>query len=158
MTRRDVLRCQTIYDDALALHNATGERYGGIAARTPEGVTVSEMRRAWQLVADAWEVAEDACREAEPNKEARRLAEGAHAQSNNIIAALRNAYVVRHVPADDRIRAERQLKLAQRSERRFGFDHQTWSAYDIAARAFADAGASRRARAIQRYIRLRLGR
>lgn len=148
-------RCKEVYDDAAALHEETSRVYGGISLPLRTGAF-----RAWHEVVDAWEVAEDACREAREDG----LANSAAHLSHRIINIMRSAYSVSYAPRTGLERAERALKYAQhnaeRVERVSGIrgkaltdDSVRWD-FEQAAHAFDDAGASRRAAAIRRYLRM----
>ena len=145
--RRDPPDCLAVYDAALALHNDTVDRFGGIYNPIAPGVT-----RAWHAVADAWEVAEDACLEAGDAEQA-EAARGLHTR---IIAALKAVRRVDFIPQTALAAARAELRHARRVEAQFGREHPFIEHHlQLARRHFEEAGEPRRAAAIWRLIRMR---
>ena len=140
-------RCHAAHDQALELHNRTAARFGGIGDPREGNATF----HAWHAVADAWEVAEDACQEAglvEQSANARSLRE-------RILNALQAMYRVRYITQTPLFAAERALKHASLIAERYGpDDSDVRSSLELAAEQFAAAGERRRAAAVRRYIRL----
>lgn len=143
--------CDQIYDASLQLHNRVAEEFGGISI-PKSGVVVRDVYRAWMSVADAWEVAEDACLE-----EGRLQAAGqARSIGQRILDTLQAEHRVRHTPSSPHVAAVRELKVAQRGEARYGLDDGlVRQHYLSAARTFDEAGEPRRAAAIRRYLRMK---
>ena len=121
-------RCDAAYSNAHQLHNAVDEEFGYL--NTPKSdVSRSQLYAAWHRVADAWEVAHDACLEHEPNSFRARHAGLVH---RGIITAMRSAFEPRQETHNALQIARGELRRARKLLAQDGFD-------DLSQAALANA-------------------
>ena len=156
----DQTRCRSAYEAAKRLGAATADKFGGLSYPNP-GVSHDQLYAAWHRVADAWEVAHDACLEYDPDG---YYAQYARAQHQNIIAAMRGAFEPREDARSDLQIARSDLRRARRYLARDGFDSdaEQWLAsaagrFQLATRTESDPKrreeAAKQAKIVRRLLR-----